>query len=178
MDPSQGVFSILLSSGSSFPRTQDLNKRRHLCFCSEAVVVVASTIVTRHGRRFVACGMKPKCHFFEWIDDDEDTKSRWKNPKERRVCRRHKFFEWVDGEDGKLNCNQVLVAIRREGTSSGDVCLGGAQPDLSRFEAEISKLEAQERKIERFSVDMERLNVELVQVDTCVGRLCGEFNFV
>ncbi|MED6147859.1 hypothetical protein PIB30_047913 [Stylosanthes scabra] len=89
-----------------------------------------------------------------------------------------KFFEWINGEDGKLTFNRVLGATRREGASTGDVFLGGAQPVLGRFDVEISKLEAQERKIERLRVEIERLNVKFGQIDTCVGRLCGELNVV
>ncbi|MED6145288.1 hypothetical protein PIB30_023686 [Stylosanthes scabra] len=205
MNPSQGMSSILVSSGSSSPRTQDLSKRRHLCFCGEAVIVLASTVMSSHGKRYVACGRKPKCNFFEWIDDNEDSKSGWASSKERRVrcfcgdslilrtsrtirnpnrrfisCpnRRCKFFESVDGEDNKVTFDQGLGATRKEGASTGDVCLKGTKQDLGMFDAEIGKLEAQERKIEMLSVEIERLNVEFGQIENCVGKLCGEINVV
>ncbi|KAL4392147.1 hypothetical protein AHAS_Ahas03G0316000 [Arachis hypogaea] len=122
MDQSQ------LSSGVCSFRT--LVKKRHLCFCGEAVAAMSSWAVASHGRRYVGCGRMPKCKFFEWIDDEEDEKSGWLKQKERRVrcfcgdtlilrssstsknlnrrfisCpnRRCKFFEWVDGKEKKLS---------------------------------------------------------------------------
>ncbi|MED6122299.1 hypothetical protein PIB30_038593 [Stylosanthes scabra] len=56
-------------------RSIDNHKRRHLCFYGEKLVVMSSSSVSSHGRRYVAYGRMPKCSFFEWIDDEE----KWKN---------------------------------------------------------------------------------------------------
>ncbi|XP_020961029.1 uncharacterized protein LOC110263658 [Arachis ipaensis] len=173
-----------LSSGVCSSRT--LVKKRHLCFCGEAVAVMSSSAVASHGRRYVGCGRMPKCKFFEWIDDEEDEKSGWLKQKERRVrcfcgdtlilrssstsknpnrrfisCpnRRCKFFEWVDGKEKKI---------------SGEDAVNSSQQVLGR----VREFEAQERKIDRLSVDLERLIAEVGEVDAWVGRLCAELSSV
>ncbi|MED6123232.1 hypothetical protein PIB30_047265 [Stylosanthes scabra] len=185
------------------PQSINNHKKRHLCFFGEELVVLSSSLLSRQGRRYVACGRRPKCSFFEWIDNDEEWKSGlgkqrermircfcgkvltlrtfWttRNPNRRfiscpnRIC---KFFEWVDEEDGKLCLMKVQGGTNRQRSIGGDSGNLGSQQNYGVLEAEISKLESQERKIERLSVDIEKLNMEIVQVDACVGRLCADMN--
>ncbi|MED6124636.1 DNA topoisomerase 3-alpha [Stylosanthes scabra] len=204
MDLTQSA-SFLLSSGSSMPRSINNHKKRHLCFCGEELVVLSSSALSSQGRRYVACGRRPKCSFFEWIDDEEEWKSGLGKQRERRVrcfcgevltlrtsgitrnpnrrfisCpnRRCKFFEWVDEEDEKLWSMKVHGGTSRQRSIGGDSGNLGSQQNYDVLEAEISKLESQERKMERLSVDIEKLSLEIVQVDTCVGRLCADMNGV
>ncbi|MED6114176.1 hypothetical protein PIB30_077730 [Stylosanthes scabra] len=189
MDPNQG--ESLLSSGSSLPRNVNNINRRHLCFCGEEVVIISSSTMADHGRRYVACGRMSKCTLFEWIDEDEGLKGGWAMSNQRRVrcfcgesltlrtsgttrnpnrrfisCpnRRCKFFELVDKDD-KFGSMKLQSATGRQRPSTLDAV------NLGTME-EYAILEAQEGKINRLSVDVERLGVEIRQLDDCVGRLC------
>ncbi|KAL4320840.1 hypothetical protein AHAS_Ahas14G0050700 [Arachis hypogaea] len=151
------------SSRISSSRT--LNKKRHLCYCGEAVVVLSSSEVASHGRRYVACGRVPRCSFFEWIDNEDDMKGEWLKQKERRsrcFCgdslilkssntpknpnrrfmscpsRRCKFFEWVD-EEKKVR----------------DACLLSSQYHSGQVEGEIRGENAQERRVDSIVVRTE-----------------------
>ncbi|MED6210334.1 hypothetical protein PIB30_063169 [Stylosanthes scabra] len=93
MDLSQGD-SLVLSSGSSMARSINNHKRRHLCFCGEELVVMSSSSGSSHGRRYVASGRKPKCSFFEWIDEDEKVELSLHDERDRHGMARTNATGW------------------------------------------------------------------------------------